>query len=93
MVIDVADDSRYKIKVSSKGQIVIPSEIRDNYGYTKGTELVVTMLDENRLLLERVPKLSDLFGFLGSVEASRSLLSDREREAKVEKERREEIGG
>jgi AbrB family looped-hinge helix DNA binding protein len=92
-VIDVADDSRYKIKVSSKGQIVIPSEIRDNYGYAKGTELVVTMLDENRLLLERVPKLSDLFGFLGNVEASRSLLADREREAKVEKERREEIGG
>ena len=92
-MIDVADDSRYKIKVSSKGQIVIPSEIRDNYGYTKGTELVVTMLDENRLLLERVPKLSDLFGFLGNVEASRSLLADREREAKVEKERREEIGG
>ena len=84
----MADDSRYKIKVSSKGQIVIPSEIRDNYGFAKGTELVVTMLDENRLLLERVPKLSDLFGFLGNVEASRSLLADREREAKVEKERR-----
>ena len=92
-MIDVADDSRYKIKVSSKGQIVIPSEIRDNYGYAKGTELVVTMLDENRLLLERVPKLSDLFGFLGNVEASRSLLADREREVKVEEERREEIGG
>jgi hypothetical protein len=51
------------------------------------------MLDENRLLLERVPKLSDLFGFLGNVEASRSLLADREREAKVEEERRGEIGG
>lgn len=92
-MIDVADGSRYKIKVSSKGQIVIPSEIRDNYGFAKGTELVVTMLDENRLLLERVPKLSDLFGFLGNVEASRSLLADREREAKVEEERRGEIGG
>lgn len=91
-MIDVADDSRYKIKVSSKGQIVIPSEIRDNYGFAKGTELVVTMLDENRLLLERVPKLSGLFGFLGNVEASRSLLADREHEVKVEKERREEIG-
>ena len=87
-MVDVADDSRYKIKVSSKGQIVIPSEIRDNYGFAKGTELVVTMLDENRLLLERVPKLSDLFGFLGNVEASRSLLADREREVKVEKEGR-----
>jgi len=89
----MADDLKYKIKVSSKGQIVIPSEIRDNYGYAKGTELVVTMLDENRLLLERVPKLSDLFGFLGDVEGSRTLLADREREAKAEKQRREEIGG
>jgi AbrB family looped-hinge helix DNA binding protein len=92
-VVGVADGLRYKVKVSSKGQIVIPSEIRDNYGYTKGTELVVTMLDENRLLLERVPKLSDLFGFLGNVEVSRSLLADREREAKVERERCEEVGG
>jgi AbrB family looped-hinge helix DNA binding protein len=92
-MIDMADDLKYKIKVSSKGQIVIPNEIRDNYGYAKGTELVVTMLDENRLLLERVPKLSDLFGFLGDVEASRTLLADREREAMAEKKRREEIGG
>jgi AbrB family looped-hinge helix DNA binding protein len=93
LVIGVADGSLYRVKVSSKGQVVIPSEIRDNYGFAKGTVLVVTMLDANRLLLERVPKLSDLFGFLGDVEASRSLLADREREVKVEEERCEEIGG
>lgn len=92
-MIGVADGSLYRVKVSSKGQVVIPSEIRDNYGFAKGTVLVVTMLDANRLLLERVPKLSDLFGFLGDVEASRSLLADREREVKVEEERCEEIGG
>lgn len=88
----MAENSKYKIKVSSKGQIVIPGEIRDKYGFTKGTQLVVTPVDENRLLLERVPRLSDLFGFAGKVELSKILLADREREVRVEKERREELG-
>lgn len=84
--------SKNKIKVSSKGQIVIPLEIREKYGYGKGTELVITPLDENRILLERVPKLSEFFGFLGNVEASRFLLMEREREARAEMERRKELG-
>jgi AbrB family looped-hinge helix DNA binding protein len=88
----MSEDSRYKIKVSSKGQIVIPGEIREKYGFTRGTELVVTLLDENRLLLEKVPKLSDLFGSLGNVEASKILQVDRECEIRAERERREELG-
>jgi AbrB family looped-hinge helix DNA binding protein len=32
-------EDKYRVKVSSKGQIVIPSEIRDKYGFTKGTEI------------------------------------------------------
>jgi len=83
---------RHKIKMSSKGQIVIPGEIREKYGYEKGTELIVTPLDENRILLERVPKLSEFFGFLGSVEASKVLLREREREVRAEMERRKELG-
>jgi len=83
---------RRRVKVSSKGQIVIPGEIREKYGYKKGTELIVTPLDENRILLERVPKLSEFFGFLGSVEASKVLLMEREREVRAEMERRRELG-
>ena len=83
---------RRRVKVSSKGQIVIPGEIREKYGYKKGTELIVTPLDENRILLERVPKLSEFFGFLGSVEASKILLMEREREVRAEMERRRELG-
>jgi len=83
---------RHKIKMSSKGQIVIPGEIREKYGYKKGTELIVTPLDENRILLERVPKLSEFFGFLGNVEASKILLREREREVWAEMERRKELG-
>ena len=85
------NEDKHKVKVSSKGQIVIPSEIRDKYGYTKGTELIVKPLDENRLLLERVPRLSELFGFLGEAKVSRVLLEAREREACAEDERREEL--
>lgn len=89
---DMGENSKYKIRVSSKGQIVIPGEVRDRYGFTKGTELIVTPLDENKLLLERVPRLSDFFGFLGNVKASKVLLMEREREIRTEMERREELG-
>lgn len=88
----MAEDSEYRVRVSSKGQVVIPGEIRDRYGYTSGTELIVRALDENRLLLERVPRLSELFGFLGEAKVSRVLLEAREREACAENERRVEIG-
>jgi len=84
-------EDKYKVKVSSKGQIVIPSEIRDKYGFTKGTELIVKPLDENRILLEKVPRLSELFGFLGEAKASKALLEAREREACAENERRKEL--
>ena len=84
-------EDKYKVKVSSKGQIVIPSEIRDRYGFAKGTELIVKPLDENRILLEKVPRLSELFGFLGEAKASKVLLEAREREACAENERRKEL--
>jgi AbrB family looped-hinge helix DNA binding protein len=77
-------EDKYRVKVSSKGQIVIPSEIRDRYGFTEGTELIVKPLDENRLLLEKVPRLSELFGFLGKAKVSRVLLEAREREVCAE---------
>lgn len=88
----MTENSKYRVKVSSKGQVVIPSEIRGRYGYNKGTELIVRALDENRLLLERVPRLSELFGFLGKAKVSKVLLEAREREACAERERREELG-
>ncbi len=49
-------------------------------------------MNENRILLERVPKLSELFGFLGDAEASRALLMEIKREAQTERERLEELG-
>lgn len=90
---EMVDAAEYKTKVSSKGQIVIPKDIREKYGYVKGIELTLTPLDENKLLLEKVPKLSELFGFLGKTEASKALLRERDLEASVEGEREAELSG
>lgn len=79
--------------MSVKGQVVIPKDLRDKYGYEKGTELTLVPLDENRLLLERVPKLSEIFGFLGGARASKVLLRHREEEVSAEVERRAELEG
>jgi len=82
---------KYKTKVSSRGQVVIPKELRERYGYTAGVELTLTPLSENRLLLERTPKLSEIFGFLGDSEASRILLKERELEIATKEERGGEL--
>jgi len=85
-------EAKYRTKVSSKGQIVIPKDIREKHGYRKGSKLIITALDENRILLERVPRLSEIFGFMGGAEATKTLLTERERESSVEKEREKELG-
>jgi len=84
-------EAKYRTKVSSKGQIVIPREIREKHGYRRGSELIITALDENRILLERVPKLSEIFGFMGDAEAAKTLLTERKREVSAEKERKKEL--
>lgn len=81
----------YRTRISAKGQIVIPKELRERYGYKKGVELLVVSLDENRLLLERVPKLSEMFGILGDAIASKVLLKHREEELSAEEERKAEL--
>lgn len=80
-----------KVRVSSKGQVVIPQEIRKKYKISSGTELTLRPLDKNRLIVERVPKLSELFGALGPVRATELLEKERDLEAKAERERDEEL--
>ncbi len=81
----------HKIRVSSKGQVVIPEEIRKKYRINAGTELVLKPLDENRLIVEKVPRLSELFSFLGEAKTTNLLRKEREGEAKAERERDEEL--
>ncbi len=83
---------KYRVKISSKGQIVIPKEIREKYGFRKGTEVFIELLDENRLIIERIPRLSKYFGILGDTKLSEILLREREEEIKNERERLSELG-
>ncbi len=83
----------YRTKISSKGQIVIPKEIREKYGYREGVEVTLKPIDETKLLIERPRRLSELFGSLGGARAAETLLREREKEldSEVEKEREEEL--
>ena len=81
----------HKIRVSSKGQVVIPEEIRKKYGITAGMELILKPLDKNRIIVEKVPRLSELFGFLGKAETRGVLEKEREEESNIERTRDEEL--
>lgn len=48
---------------------MLPREVREKYGYQNGSELIITPVGKGRLLLERVPWLSELLGFLDDIEA------------------------
>ena len=45
------------VKVSTKGQIVIPKEVRDRFGLVPGRKLLVAV-DDGEILLRRVEELS-----------------------------------
>lgn len=53
-----------KVKVSSKGQIVIPKEIRDSMQIKEDDVLYVAEKD-GQIVLERVPNLMDFAGKFG----------------------------
>lgn len=68
-------------KLSTKGQLIIPKEVRDNLGWTAGTEIVVET-ERDRVVLRRVrtlPKTSlrDVVGCL-SYEGPRKSLEEME---------------
>ena len=70
-----------KTKVSSKGQVVIPKEVRDRLGIKPGTILDVKV-EGRRIVLEPALEPPDIFVELG--EKSEEIL----RELKVESEER-----
>ncbi len=45
-----------KVKLSSKNQIVIPTNIRKGLGITRGTKLVVYQIDASRAIISKEPK-------------------------------------
>lgn len=73
--------------VSSKGQLVIPAQLRDELGIEPGTRIAIT-LDGSRLILEPVSeKLVDQTRglFAGRTSLSEALKRDRRREDKKSK--------
>ncbi|RLI82392.1 hypothetical protein DRP07_05320 [Archaeoglobales archaeon] len=66
-----------KVKASSKGQIVIPKDIRDKLGIRAGSVFEVT-LEGNRIVLEPSAKPPDVFVELG--EESEKILEELRRD-------------
>jgi AbrB family looped-hinge helix DNA binding protein len=82
----------YRTVISSKGQVVIPAELREQFGLEKGTPANWT--EENgRLILTPVTErlLDEIQGFLkprpGEPSMFEELFKDRERERQREREK------
>ncbi|NJD76770.1 MAG: AbrB/MazE/SpoVT family DNA-binding domain-containing protein [Candidatus Methanoperedens sp.] len=52
------------ITISSKGQIVIPTKIRKQFGLKKGEKLIIKVEDRN---IKLIPKTVDITTLVGSV--------------------------
>ena len=66
-----------KIKVSSKGQITLPSRVRDAMDIEYGDSLIVDTQD-NKIILE-IPKYKTLDEFLNSIEPSTPYITNKMR--------------
>ncbi len=79
----------YRTVVSSKGQVVIPAELREQCGLGKGTRATWTE-EEGRLVLTPMTmrRIKEIRGFLkpgpGEPSAFEMLFEERERERKRE---------
>lgn len=79
----------YRTVISSKGQVVIPAELREEYGLDKGTPATWTG-EEGRLVLTpmTLKRIKEIRGFLkpgpGEASAFDGLFEERERERKRE---------
>jgi AbrB family looped-hinge helix DNA binding protein len=86
MVFDMA----YPVVISSKGQVVIPAELRKRLGLRKGVRAVCS--EENgRIVLTPIERvLDEIQGFLkprpGEPSAFEESLAERERQRRLERE-------
>jgi antitoxin PrlF len=81
--------SKYRTVISSKGQVVIPAELRQQFGLEKGTPASWSE-EQGRLVLTPMTKqrLREIRGFLkpkpGESSMFEELFAERERERKRE---------
>jgi AbrB family looped-hinge helix DNA binding protein len=69
--------------VSSKGQVVIPAELREKLGIEAGTRIAVR-IEKNHLVLEPINE-AYIRAIRGSLKGPDSLVEAREREHRLEK--------
>jgi len=50
------------VKVSSKYQVVIPKEVREELGIKPGEKLYVMIRDDGTIMFRRPPQIEDLIG-------------------------------
>jgi AbrB family looped-hinge helix DNA binding protein len=80
----------YHTVISSKGQVVIPAELREQFGLKKGTPATWTE-EKGRLVLTPITlqRIREIRGFLkpkpGEPSAFEGLFEERERERRREK--------
>ncbi len=72
---------RYVVKVSRKGQIVIPAEVRRRYGIK---DKVVIRVEEDGPRIIPLVSLKELYGVDGEImrEVAREIIEDRKEETK-----------
>ena len=82
--------STYRTVISSKGQVVIPAELREQFGLEKGTPATWTE-EKGRLILTPITErlLDEIQGFLkrrpGEPSVFEASLEERERERQRER--------
>jgi AbrB family looped-hinge helix DNA binding protein len=78
----------YRTVISSKGQVVIPAELREQFGLGKGTPATWTE-DQGRLVLTPITKrrLDEIMGFLKPQPGEPSMFDELFAERKRERER------
>jgi AbrB family looped-hinge helix DNA binding protein len=72
------------VKTTTKGQVVIPVEVREKYNISKGTKVVIIDRDGEIILkpLFKEPVKEARGRFKGGVSALKTLIEDRKKEAK-----------
>ena len=83
-----------EITMSGKGQIVIPARVRKRFGLKKGEKLILEVEDRDIKLTPKTVDLTTLVGSwpeLDTETISKEIIEDRERDAEIEKERKNQI--
>jgi AbrB family looped-hinge helix DNA binding protein len=78
------------VKVLAKGQIVIPAEIRKKTGLRPGKKVLLTLVDQHKVIMEPIPDdpIEAACGMLrGGPSLTRALLKERQKDHAREKKK------